>query len=145
MVQPKEKLTLANINQVNNGMFSFYLYNRYGNIVGRVVVELVCLIGHAFTDWNFDRFVYWRAFSHKSVPRSFYARSQSKQETYPRRNRVSYLSYRLEFVLCVPIYKWVGLAFMMIRQAYSISTKICGCLMAVERIKYLSRFTHSFG
>ena len=45
MVQPKEKLTLANINQVNNGMFSFYLYNRYGNIVGRVVVALVYLIG----------------------------------------------------------------------------------------------------
>ena len=34
-------------------MFSFYLYNRYGNIVGRVVVALVYLIGHAFTDWNF--------------------------------------------------------------------------------------------
>ena len=52
MVQPKEKLTLANINQVNNGMFSFYLYNRYGNIVGRGVVALVYLIDHAFTDWN---------------------------------------------------------------------------------------------
>ncbi len=27
--------------------------NRHGNIVGRVVVALVCLIGYVFTDWNF--------------------------------------------------------------------------------------------
>ena len=111
MVQPKEKLTLANINQVNNGMFSFYLYNRYGNIVGRGVVALVYLIDHAFTDWNLP---------------GLYIGGHSL-----------IILFR---ALSTPV--WL---FWMIRLASSISTKICGCLMAVERIKYLSRFTHSFG
>lgn len=64
MVHPKEKLTSANINQVNNGMFSFYLYNRYGNIVGSGVVALVYLIDHAlnssreYTNWKFSTGLY---------------------------------------------------------------------------------------
>lgn len=57
--------------------------------------------------WAYDGhyLAYWQAFPHKSVPHSFSVRSQSKPEVRPRRNRVSYLSYRPEAAPCVPMYK----------------------------------------
>ena len=71
-------------------------------------VSIVLLIKTSWMIWTYDghRLAYLPASPRKSVLHSFYARSQSKKEVRLHRNRVSYLSYRKEAVLCVPMYKW---------------------------------------
>ena len=49
---------------------------------------------------------YWQAFLRMSAWQSFSARSLSKQEARPHRNRVSCLSCKPAVALCVPMYIW---------------------------------------